>query len=158
MSELSSRFLVRFIKEHVFKLKMIWVKLIDFGLVVFIWTIQLVVYPSFRYYNPDSLLKWHGVYTSAVSVIVLPLMVSQIMLHGWCLLREYSLVNLLKGLLVVSTWLVTFAIFVPLHNKITLNQELPETLSRLIAYNWIRTGLWSMIFILELLAFRKYIN
>lgn len=134
-----------------------WVSLIDFGLMVFIWTIQLVVYPSFKYYPSGSLLKWHSVYTTAVSIIVLPLMVSQIVLHGWRLWDNYSTVNLLKGLLVLSTWLVTFAIFVPLHSKIALNRELPETLSRLVAYNWIRTGLWSAIFIVELLVISELI-
>ena len=124
-------------------------------MVVFIWTIQLVVYPSFRYYPLDSLFKWHEIYTAMVSVIVLPLMVSQITLYSWRLWSDYSPVNLLKVSLVVSTWLVTFAIFVPLHNKIALKQEIPETLSKLVSYNWMRTGLWSVIFILEMVTTRK---
>lgn len=136
----------------------LWIQLVDFGLFVFIWTIQLVVYPSFRYYSSDSLLKWHSTYTTTVSIIVLPLMLSQITLHCWRLWSDFSPINLLKVLLVASTWLVTFAIFVPLHNKIALNREIAETLSRLVAYNWIRTGLWSAIFALEMLTVRKYLS
>ena len=131
------------------------IQLIDFGLVVFIWTIQLVVYPSFRYFPSDYLLKWHEVYTGAVSIIVMPLMVTQVVLHGWRLYNEFSLVSLLIFILVVSTWLVTFIFFVPLHNKISSGQELKQSLANLVSYNWGRTVLWSLIFLAGLLTARK---
>ena len=135
--------------------KEVWLQLIDFGLVVFIWTIQLVVYPSFRYFPLDSLLKWHATYTGAVSVIVMPLMIAQIVLHGWRVADHYSPGNLLTLLLVVSTWVITFVIFVPLHNKVSLNQELAQSLAKLVAYNWMRTALWSLIFLASLVMVQK---
>ena len=98
----------------------IWIHLINFGLFVFIWTIQLVVYPSFRYFPAESLLKWHGIYTGAVTVIVMPLMIAQVALHGLRLFDGFSSWNLCSFLLVASTWVVTFILFVPLHNNCLL--------------------------------------
>ena len=128
----------------------LWIQLVDFGLLVFIWTIQLVVYPSFRYFPADSLLKWHGTYTSAVSIIVMPLMITQLTLHAWRVYDSFSHGNLLLLLLVIGTWAVTFVIFVPLHNKISLGHELTESLANLVLYNWIRTALWGLIFLIGL--------
>ena len=130
----------------------LWIQLVDFGLVVFIWTIQLIVYPSFRYFPSNSLLKWHEVYTCAVSVIVMPLMIAQVVLHGWRMYTYFSLVHLLTLLLVLSTWGVTFVVFVPLHSKISLNKELVQSLAKLVTYNWIRTVLWVLIFFIGLLS------
>lgn len=133
----------------------IWIQLVDFGLLVFIWTIQLVVYPSFRYFPAASLMKWHEAYTGAVSIIVMPLMITQVFLHGWRTLENATLVNWLTLTLVISTWLITFAVFIPLHNKISFNQELVQSFENLISYNWIRTGLWSMIFLVGILTVRN---
>jgi len=33
--------------------------LFDFGLLVLIWLVQLVIYPSFLYYEQDNLKRWH---------------------------------------------------------------------------------------------------
>ncbi len=126
----------------------VWIQLVDFGLLVFIWTIQLTVYPSFRYFSSDSLLKWHGTYTGAVSIIVMPLMITQIILHTWRVYDSFSVSNLLLLVLVVGTWAVTFVVFVPLHHKVSLGYELTESLAHLESYNWIRTALWSLVFLM----------
>ncbi len=126
------------------------IPLIDFGLVVLIWMVQLVVYPSFKYYPASDLLNWHRAYTAGITVIVLPLMLAQILLHAWRLYRDVSLHNGWLMFLVISTWVVTFTIFVPLHHKIAVNQALPSTLEKLVAYNWSRTVIWSVIFVWDL--------
>ena len=125
-----------------------WIRLVDFGLVVLIWMVQLVVYPSFRYYAPEDLVRWHGPYTSGITVVVFPLMSAQLLLHGYVLYRDLSLVNIVLLLLVVTTWILTMVIFVPLHGKIGEEAELPETLAQLVNYNWWRTIIWSVIFLL----------
>ena len=33
--------------------------IIDFGAVVLIWMVQLVVYPSFTYFQKKELMDWH---------------------------------------------------------------------------------------------------
>ena len=124
-----------------------WITLIDFGLVVLIWMVQLVVYPSFKYYSTNDLLKWHRTYTASMTVVVLPLMLSQLLLHGWRLYHKLSVNHTILMVLVLSTWLLTFTIFVPFHNKIAANLEHPRTLSKLVTYNWSRTVIWSLIFV-----------
>jgi hypothetical protein len=124
-----------------------WIHLIDFGLVILIWLVQLVVYPSFKYYASSDLLQWHRAYTRGITVVVLPLMLAQLLLHGWRVHDAPSLPHVCLLLLVVSTWLTTFTIFVPLHNNIVAGQALSTTLARLVRYNWMRTVLWSVIFL-----------
>ena len=51
---------------------------IDFGLVVLIWMIQLIVYPSFLHYTTTNLIKWHRKYTPLIGYIVGPLMLLQL--------------------------------------------------------------------------------
>lgn len=85
----------------------------------------------------------------------MPLMVTQVVLHGWRINNEFSLFSLLIFILVVSTWLVTFIIFVPLHNKISSDQKLTQSLANLVSYNWIRTFLWSLIFLAGVLTAQK---
>ena len=131
---------------------MTWLHLIDFGLLVLIWAVQLLVYPSFKYLSSSALLQWHRTYTPAITVIVMPLMVSQVVLHVLRLYGDFSWVHGLLMLMVLSTWITTFIIFVPLHNTISCNEASPETLDKLITYNWVRTVLWTVIFLAEIVA------
>ncbi|MEO1009857.1 MAG: hypothetical protein AAFX53_01035 [Bacteroidota bacterium] len=55
--------------------------LCDFGLVVLIWSVQLIIYPSFQFYNPIELLLWHGIYVHRITYVVLPLMVGQLVFY-----------------------------------------------------------------------------
>ena len=57
--------------------------LADFGLLVLIWMVQLVVYPGFKYYQRERLLEWHARYTSRISYIVGPLMLGQLCRPRW---------------------------------------------------------------------------
>ncbi len=43
--------------------------LFDFGLVVLIWIVQLVIYPGLCYYSETDLLKWHKLYTSRIAYV-----------------------------------------------------------------------------------------
>ena len=128
---------------------MAWIPLIDFGLVVLIWMVQLVVYPSFKYIPAAALLQWHCCYTARITVVVMPLMVAQVILHIGRCYADFSLNNFCLLVLVISTWMTTVTIFVPLHNQITSCEELPCTLAKLVAYNWIRTAIWTVIFLWE---------
>ena len=131
---------------------MTWLHLIDFGLLVLIWAVQLLVYPSFKYLSSSALLRWHRTYTPAITVIVMPLMVSQVVLHVLRLYDDFSWAYGLLMMTVLSTWITTFIIFVPLHNTISSNDASPETLDKLIAYNWVRTALWTVIFLAGVVA------
>ena len=122
-------------------------RLIDFGLVVLIWLVQLVIYPSFLYYDKIAMVKWHGPYTTAITLVVMPLMVGQLILHVMSAMGQPTLWNVITLLLVLGTWGVTFFVSVPLHNKIAAGLELTPSIEKLIATNWIRTILWSLVFL-----------
>ncbi len=120
---------------------------VDFGLLILIWVIQLVVYPSFSYYKGEQLFLWHNNYTKRITVIVAPLMISQLVLFGILLTTIPSVFAVAGITLVLILWITTFTIFVPLHNKIHNNEHTPITLEKLTRLNWIRTILWTLVFL-----------
>ncbi|OBX26889.1 hypothetical protein LX77_00678 [Gelidibacter algens] len=120
--------------------------LFDTGLLVLIWMVQLLVYPSFRYYDKPNLVIWHKHYTVGLSIIVIPLMFGQLILASVQWFNTLSAETLINLLLVVLLWALTFIQFVPLHKKIADNKATPALLKRLVARNWWRTILWTVIF------------
>lgn len=119
--------------------------LLDLGLVVLIWMVQLVVYPSYKYYTPPELAIWHQKYTVNITYIVMPLMLGQLVVSGFQFYETHSFYSVATFIMVLSLWAITFTIFVPLHSKIGSNSYSPEDLYRLEKRNWIRTILWNLI-------------
>ena len=100
--------------------------LIDFGFVVLIWAVQLVIYPSFGFYTKANLFEWHKSYTNRVTLIVLPLMFSQLILSClqlWNIQNWYTIVSFV---IIIILWLQTFLIFVPLHQSIDINEPVKD--------------------------------
>jgi hypothetical protein len=127
--------------------------LVDAGLMVLIWLVQLVIYPSFTYYQPKDLLKWHQQYTTRLAFVVIPLMLSQLVLAIVAVFYQLDLVNSCSLLIVLFLWIFTFTFFAPLHHKISEGNTNQSLLQLLIRRNWIRTFLWSFLFIIHLVAF-----
>ena len=122
----------------------------DVGLLILIWLVQLVIYPSFKYYKTADLKHWHSVYTGRITIVVLPLMLSQITLSIILLLKsDWSFFHIVDFILVLLTWISTFTIFVPLHQNIDRNKRISQSVVKLIKYNWFRTFLWSFVAILN---------
>jgi len=128
-----------------------WKPIIDFGLVVLIWMTQLVVYPSFTYFSETNLLSWHTKYTSAVSIVVMPLMLGQVAFHGWDIFQDFTWLKFIAILLIVMAWVNTFFFAVPLHNKIASSIEVSQSAERLVKVNWFRTVVWSLVFLFGML-------
>ena len=127
--------------------------LIDFGLVVLIFLVQLIIYPSFFRMSVENLKSWHPIYTKRITLIVLPLMISQAAIVLWQTLAEFSYPNLTSLLIVISLWLLTFLQSVPLHSKID-NSETPiKAAKELLQANRVRLFLWTMLFIFNLVEF-----
>ena len=124
---------------------------VDFGLVVLIWLVQLIIYPSFHYYAPTELSHWHPKYSNLITLVVGPLMLAQVGLVGAALWQRFSWPGLLSVLLVGSMWAATAFISVPIHNVIASGNASPATLARLVDTNWLRTIGWTIIFLLGLL-------
>lgn len=126
--------------------------LIDAGLVVLIWMVQLVVYPSFTYYQPKNLIEWHQKYTTGIAVIVIPLMLAQLVLAMVAVFYQPNFISLFTLLIVIFLWLFTFLSFAPLHFKISEGKPNQQLLQLLIRRNWIRTFLWSGLFLFHLIS------
>jgi DMSO reductase anchor subunit len=124
--------------------------LFDFGLLVLIWIIQLVVYPGFKYYRREELLEWHHRYTVQISYIVFPLMLGQLLVTGIQLWNKLSWYTLGSLLIIVLLWSSTFLQFVPLHNKISREDFNEKTIVQLVRKNWFRTALWTALFFMSL--------
>lgn len=122
--------------------------LVDFGLVVLIWLVQLVIYPSFLYADRERLVGWHASYTTRITVVVMPLMLTQVAVVGLQVLGRGALLDWLSAALVVAVWLLTFLRAVPLHGRIGEAADLDRDLPALVRWNWPRTILWTMVFVL----------
>lgn len=126
--------------------------LLDFGLVVLIWIVQLVIYPGLCYYKNEDLGKWHKIYTQRIGVIVGPLMIAQLVVVIWQLWELQNLYTWASMIIVLITWILTFLIFVPLHNSITPDRSCEEITTSLVKNNWWRTILWSLLFLCSMLV------
>ncbi|WP_299365471.1 hypothetical protein [Winogradskyella sp.] len=127
--------------------------LIDFGFVILIWAVQLVIYPSFGYYSKSDLVKWHRSYTKRVTFIVLPLMFSQLALSIFHLLQIRNWYTIISLFLVLMLWILTFRVFVPLHFSIDNNKPVENVCKKLVTRNWTRTVLWTSLFLISLIYF-----
>ena len=119
----------------------------DTGLFVLIWIVQLIIYPSFSYYKHDDLFKWHDIYTKRIAVIVIPLMVGQLITSSIQVYSNPYFYTITSSLLVIGVWLSTFLVFVPLHTNLSKREEVELSIKKLKLHNWLRTLLWSLIFI-----------
>ena len=120
--------------------------LVDFGMCVVLWLVQLVIYPSFLRVEPSELIAWHKAYTFRVSFVILPLMFGQLALSILTVLEDPSILEWVAFVFVLVCWILTFFVSVPLHRKIEQNDITSETRQKLITTNWPRTILWSVIF------------
>ncbi|AGI26984.1 putative membrane protein [Polaribacter sp. MED152] len=125
--------------------------LVNFGLVVLIWIVQLIVYPSFLFYKRENLMLWHNTYTRRIAIVVVPLMLLQLIISITNCLFGFNMINLLILLIAAFLWVFTFTSFAPIHFKISENNFETEQLNQLVTRNWIRTILWTILFILGII-------
>lgn len=121
----------------------------DAGLMVLIWIVQTIIYPSFKYFSNKELQRWHSIYTMRIGYIVLPLMLIQLgiaVYQVWTIQNEYTLISLV---LIILVWLSTFVQFVPRHQMIAQGKCSEKLLKELVDLNWIRTLLWTLLFLLS---------
>ena len=126
--------------------------LFDFGLLVLIWIVQRIVYPSFLHYNSINLINWHKEYTSRLSFIVMPLMLGQLSISIYQLIMEINPYTVLSIIIIIVIWVATFLQFVPIHAQISKGKASQKMLDSLVKKNWIRTFLWTVLFLYSLLV------
>ena len=118
-----------------------------FALAGLIWTIQLVHYPAFRYVAEPQFVDFETFHQRQISWVVVPLMLvellSTVALLAWCpsgLPLRFAIVG---ALLVLAIWVCTFAVQVPLHNRLAQGFD-RAAIDALVHTNWIRTILWTL--------------
>lgn len=119
---------------------------ITFGLVILIWIIQLVHYPSFVYYDNFDFHKAMLHHQRWISVITMPLMISEMALTLLFFFKYQNLNSLVCVISIFVIWTSTFFVQVPLHKKISHNKDL-GLIKKLVVSNWVRTIAWSFKFI-----------
>jgi hypothetical protein len=116
---------------------------INFGLVILIWMIQILIYPSFLYYSDDVFIKAMRAHQRKMTLIVFPLMMSELILSIYHVFNYRSLYAMVSLFLVILIWLSTIFIQMPIHERLLINKNQSEIYA-LIKTNWIRTVLWSI--------------
>ena len=127
--------------------------LLDFGLCILIWMVQLIVYPSFAFYNNTQLLKWHKTYTKAIALIVIPLMLGQLGIVIYQVFLAQNTFTLISIVLVVLLWGITLLKFAPMHQQISKGNTQIHLIKTLVQMNWIRTIIWTLLFVLSTYRF-----
>lgn len=117
----------------------------DTGLLVLIWMVQLIIYPSFLFYKKEALRQWHAIYVKRISFIVIPLMFGQTLTAVYQCFGSINTYTLCSVLLILLVWVLTFVLFVPRHNAVANHLYTAKTLKELVALNWYRTAIWSVI-------------
>ena len=127
--------------------------LVNSGLMVLIWIVQLVIYPGFIHYPEPEIKKWHPIYARRITYIVMPLMLSQLVMYTYSIFQEYSLVNMSILVLILFNWVITFLMAVPLHGRIDKDLTSLHHRKKLIKVNWPRTIAWTIILIISVLGY-----
>ena len=111
-----------------------------------IWTIQWVHYPLFELVSPDQFTKYEAAHTIAITAIVGPVMVVELVTAvAWTVLCPSSLgrATSITGLgLVILIWVSTAVLQVPLHDTLSRGYD-ATAIATLVATNWIRTISWT---------------
>lgn len=129
--------------------------LLDFGLLILIWMIQLIVYPGFAYYETRNLIEWHKKYVSNFRFIVMPLMLGQLGISIYEVITFCNLYAISSLTIIILIWISTFLQFVPMHSNISKGIVHKSVLKQLVHKNWIRTFLWSLVFIISCVYYFK---
>ncbi len=116
--------------------------LVSWALFGLIWVVQLVLYPAFEFVDNQNFLAFHQHHTSAITLIVMPLMLAELGLCIYLTKQEYS-IYLGPLILVGLIWLSTFLIQVPIHNALGNGKD-SFLIQKLVNTNWIRTILWTI--------------
>ena len=104
-----------------------------------IWLVQILIYPSFNLAKNN---EYHQFHMTAISKVVLPIMLLELVASIYFYLTTNSLIALIVLIMLILIWLSTFILQVPHHRAVQSNPS-AESISKLISFNWIRTCLWT---------------
>ncbi len=115
-------------------------------LLAIIYQTQLITYPTFLEISPKKFNKYHKNYVNVITYLVAPFMVLELSTLVVIIYNNKGFLLIKSLLTLIVIWLVTFIVMVPIHNNISKKYKSSQ-IRRLINYNWIRTILWTLKFI-----------
>jgi len=120
-----------------------------------IWTVQLIVYPSYRFVTDKDSKPYHSAHMRNIGFLVGPIMIAELIAAIWLFTLEKSLILFAQLFLVLLIWISTAVIQAPLHKLLSENWESIH-INKLVRSNWVRTFLWSLrLSLLFYLSFQK---
>jgi hypothetical protein len=123
--------------------------LVNGGMFLVIWLVQLIIYPGFAHYEAHRLVPWHARYTRLIGYFVVPLMIGQLALLAPGAYRGEPAATAMLAMALMC-WGATFKFSVPLHRRIAGNDDPVGAVALLVRTNWPRTVLWTAVFIVGL--------
>ena len=109
-----------------------------FGLIL---TTQIVSYPLFIKVKSSNFSDYHSDYVNRISLIVIPVMLSEFFLAVLLLFYSNSPLVLYNFILCLLILVTTYLFQVPIHNNIKFESN-KLIFDKLINTNWIRTIFW----------------
>lgn len=106
-----------------------------------IWLVQLVVYPFFKLIGQKEFHQIHQYQMKQISWLVAPLMTLELVTGAWLFYHAQNQIFFLNLTSILFLWLLTGAVNVPTHNKLTFESE--QAKKNLVLRNWPRTLIWS---------------
>jgi uncharacterized membrane protein len=113
-----------------------------------IWVVQLVVYPALALVGKNEFPRYHAAHTRGMGFAAGAPMVFELALAAWLAWVAYPLWGAGWALgqlaLVVATWLATFLVAVPFHNRLEAQGYNYIAIDGLTRTNWLRTLAWTV--------------
>lgn len=109
---------------------------------------QWVNYPLFFKVPSNVFSDYHYDYVSRISAIVVPIMLMEIIISTLLFILFNSYLTMFIFTLVILIFATTFLVQVPIHDALKIKPD-HQLFKKLIATNWIRTGLWFLKFIIS---------
>jgi len=108
------------------------------------WIVQLVTYPAFQYVSKNRFGTYHHKHVRHISLVVIPLMLSELLLAVYFVIRYFTTWEYWVLLaLVIGVWMATALMAMPLHKKLAAGKD-KAVIMKLIRANGLRTFLWSV--------------
>jgi hypothetical protein len=112
-----------------------------------IWVVQLVVYPALALVGKNEFSRYHAAHTRGMGWSAGAPMVLELALAAWLAWVAYPTWGAGWALgqlaLVVATWLATFLVAVPFHNRLGGQGYNYVAIDGLTRTNWLRTLAWT---------------
>ena len=124
-----------------------------------IWVIQIVHYPSFHFVEKELYTAFQKFHMNRISIIVIPIMLSELITGLLLLLDKSSKSSLLitSFVILILIWAITGVFFSKAHNKLIIGyQEL--VVNQLVVMNWVRTLLWTLRLLLLIFFIHLHLN